>query len=69
MIRIRIKKSIDNNIDTKLPNVFDYWKGLSQNANKLMDGKKEADITLTKVSLFFLVVIEKSLTLTFLGCQ
>ena len=54
MIKIRIKKSIDNNIDTKLPNVFDYWKGLSQDANKLMDEIKEADNNIDKRKLIFL---------------
>ena len=47
------KKSIDNNTDTKLPNVFDYLKGLSQDANKLMDEIKEADNNIDKRKLIF----------------
>ena len=32
MIKTRIKKQQNNNIDTKPPNVFDYLKRLSQEA-------------------------------------
>ena len=45
------KKQQTNNIDTKPPNVFNYLKSLSQEANNLMNGIEEAndDIDIYKV--------------------
>ena len=69
MIKIRIKKQQNNNIDTKPLNVFDYLKSLSQEAKDLMDEVKGADKELTYINLFLLVVIRKTLILTFSRCH
>ena len=53
MIKIRIKKQQNNNIDTKPPNVFDYLKSLSQDAKILMDEIEEADDAIDKYKLGF----------------
>ena len=45
---------------TKPPNVFDYLKSLSQNANDLMDEIKDADNDIDNISLPLLVVIGKN---------
>ena len=39
---------------TKPPNVFDYLKSLSQNANDLMDEIKDADNDIDKYKLAFI---------------
>ena len=54
MIKIRIKKQQNNNIDTKPPNVFDYLKSLSQDAKILMDEIEEADDAFDKYKLGFI---------------
>ena len=40
---MKIKKHQTNNVDTKLPNVFNYLKSLSQEANDLMDEVEEVN--------------------------
>ena len=40
---IKIKKQQTNNIDTKPPNVFNYFKSLSPEAKDLMDEIKDND--------------------------
>ena len=54
MIKIKIKKKQNNNIDTKPPNVFDYLKSLSQEAKDLMDEIKEADNDFNDYKLLFI---------------
>ena len=43
MMKMKIKKKKNNNIDTKLPKVFDYLKSLNQEAKDLMDEIEDAD--------------------------
>ena len=54
MIKIRIKKQQNNNIDTKPLNVFDYLKSLSQEAKDLMDEVKGADKDIDIYKLVFI---------------
>ena len=42
-MKIKKKKQQNNNIDTKLPKVFDYLKSLNQEAKDLMDEIEDAD--------------------------
>ena len=51
MINIKNPQQNSDNIDTKPPNVFNYLKSLSQEANNLMNGIEEAndDIDIYKV--------------------
>ena len=51
IIKVRIKKNNNNNIDTKPLNVFNYLKTLSQEAEDLMDEIKDAvkDIDIYKL--------------------
>ena len=48
---IKIKKQKTNNIDTKPPNVFNYLKSLSQEANDLMGEREDvnSDIDIHKL--------------------
>ena len=48
------KKQQTNNIDTKPPNVFNYLKSLSQEANDLMDGIEEANDDIDIYKLVFI---------------
>ena len=51
MINIKNPQQNSDNINTKPPNVFNYLKSLSQEANNLMNGIEEAndDIDIYKV--------------------
>ena len=64
----KYKKTKQNNkIDTKPPNVSQYLKSLSQEAEDLMDEIEEVNDESTIVNFFLLVVvIRKNLTLTLL---
>ena len=68
MINIK-KQQQNNNTDTKPPNVFDYLKSWSEKAKDLMDEIEDADMTLTTINFFLLVVIRKILTLTLWECH
>ena len=48
------KNQQNNNMDTKPPNVFDYLKSLSQNANDLMDEINNADNDIDEYKLAFI---------------
>ena len=48
-IKMKMKKNNDNNsIDTKLSNVFNYLKSLSQEARDLMDEIEDVDHDIDK---------------------
>ena len=51
---IKIKKNKTNNIDTKPPNVFNYWKNLSQVTKDLMDKIEDADDDIDVYKLVFI---------------
>ena len=51
---IKIKKTKTNNIDTKPPNVFNYWKNLSQVTKDLMDKIEDADDDIDVYKLVFI---------------
>ena len=51
---IKIKKQQTNNIDTKPPNVFNYLKSLSQEANDLMDEIEEVNSDIDIHKLLFI---------------
>ena len=51
---IKIKKQQTNNIDAKPPNVFNYLKSLSQEANDLMDETEEVNNDIDKHKLLFI---------------
>ena len=51
---IKIKKQQTNNIDTKPPNVFNYLKSLSQEANDLMDEIEEVNNDIDEHKLLFI---------------
>ena len=51
---IKIKKQQTNNIDAKPPNVFNYLKSLSQEANDLMDEIEEVNIDIDIHKLLFI---------------
>ena len=54
MIKTRIKKQQNNNIDTKPLNVFNYLKSLSQEAKDLMDEIKDADKNMDTYKFVFI---------------
>ena len=71
MIKIRIKKQQNNNIDTKPLNVFDYLKSLSQEAEDLMDEIMQADAD-KDINIYKLVFIgsnRKKFNFDILGCH
>ena len=51
---IKIKKQQTNNIDAKPPNVFNYLKSLSQEANDLMDEIEEVNSVIDIHKLLFI---------------
>ena len=51
---INIKKQQNNNINTKSPNVFNYLKVLSQNAEHLRDEIEDADDDIDAGKLLFI---------------
>ena len=55
MIKIKKQKTNNtNNIDTKPPNVFNYLKDLSREANDLMDEIEEVDENIDIYNLAFI---------------
>ena len=54
MINIKNPQQNSDNIDTKPPNVFNYLKSLSQEANDLMDGIEEANDDIDIYKLVFI---------------
>ena len=66
MIKIWIKNNNNNNnIDTKPPNVFNYFKSLSQEAKDLMDEIKDAVDDIDAKNLFFIGSNQKKLNFNF----
>ena len=60
MINIKNPQQNSDNIDTKPPNVFNYLKSLSQEANDLMDGIEEANDDIDIYKLVFIGSNEKT---------